>query len=53
MLSVSLSVNPENFGKAKKYLEEALLQAAQILNERPGRDVYHLGVQLFPLTKSV
>jgi len=51
VMSISVSSNPENLARAKKYLEEALIRAADILNEGPGEEVYHLGVQCFPLTK--
>lgn len=36
---------------AKAILNEALIKAAQVLSEQDGEQLYHLGLQLFPITR--
>jgi uncharacterized protein (TIGR02147 family) len=52
IMSISTTANPEKVRQAKKYLEEALIKAADMLDEGPRGEVYHLGLQCFPLTRS-
>jgi len=47
----SITTNEKSFQKAKKYLEEALIKAGEILNEGEADDVYYLAFQLFPLSR--
>lgn len=47
-----LAVNPKKLNAAQKLIEEFRKKLISILSEDPCEDVYALGVQLFPLTKS-
>ena len=49
-LGATVSTNEKSFAKAKKYLEEALCKAGDILAEGEADRVYYLAFQLFPLT---
>lgn len=51
ILGASVSTNPESFEKAKKYLEEALCRAGELLDDGPRTQVYYLAAQLIPLTR--
>ena len=48
---ITISANPEAVEAAKRKLSECLYQIANDLTEAPGSEVYHLGMQLIPLTK--
>ena len=49
---VVIASNPENIAEAKRRLELALVEITQILVRGQCTEVYHLGVQLNPLTNS-
>jgi len=46
-----LAVNPHNLERAKVRLEEALFEVSKILTEGECTQLYHVNLQLFPLTK--
>ncbi len=48
---ITVSASPEKIQEAKQRLAEFLHQLANELISEPGTEVYHLGAQLFPLTK--
>ena len=48
---VTLSCSPEAVQAAKRKLAECLYEIAEGLMASPGTEVYHLAMQLFPLTK--
>lgn len=47
----SVATNKKNIEKARKILDEALFKAMEALSEGEPDEVYHLAIQLFPLTK--
>jgi uncharacterized protein (TIGR02147 family) len=51
-LGASVATNEESFLKAKKYLEDSLVEAGKILTSGKADRVYYLTFQLFPLTKN-
>lgn len=51
-LGASVATNEESFLKAKKYLEDSLMEAGKILTTGPADRVYYLTFQLFPLTQN-
>lgn len=48
---ITVTASPETIEKAKQMLHESLHEIAQFLCEGEGTEVYHLAVQLFPLTQ--
>lgn len=48
---ISASANPQNIKKAISRLNEAMYEIAHILGQGECTEVYHLGLQLFPVTK--
>ena len=51
VLGISVAVRPEKLEYAKRKLSECLLEVAQELSAGDCTEVYHLSLQLFPLTK--
>lgn len=51
ILGASVATNEESFLEAKRYLEESLFKAAEMLARGRGDRVYYLGMQLFPLSR--
>lgn len=51
MTGVTLSATPEAVQVAKRKLAKCLYEIANELMSEPGSEVYHLAMQLFPLTK--
>ena len=47
---ISMTCNPNNIEKAIARLNEAMYEVASILSEGDCKEVYHLGLQLFPVT---
>lgn len=52
VLGASVATNEESFLEAKRYLEESLFKAAEMLTRGPADRVYYLGMQLFPLSRN-
>lgn len=50
ILGASVATNAEGFEKAQKYLEQALFEALNIMTSGKADKIYHLGLQLFPLS---
>ncbi|RYZ64419.1 MAG: TIGR02147 family protein [Proteobacteria bacterium] len=48
---ITVASNPKSLERAKERLSLAAHEVADILSEGPCTEVYHLGFQLFPLTK--
>jgi len=48
---VTVTAAPEALRAAQKKLADCLVEIANDLTQNPGTEVYHLGVQLFPLSK--
>lgn len=49
---MTLAVNPENIPLAKRLLSEKIHEVAELLGQGATSEVYHLGFQLVPLTRS-
>ena len=48
---ISMAANPEHLQRAMAKLNEAMYEIAEILGEGECTEVYHLGYQLFPVTR--
>jgi uncharacterized protein (TIGR02147 family) len=48
---ITVTASPEKIDEAKKKLGEFLYELANELTEEQGSEVYHIAVQLFPLTR--
>jgi hypothetical protein len=48
---ITLSVDPEALEQAKQKLTDCLYEIANDLTQKPGKEVYHIALQIFPLTR--